>query len=126
MKIAVASSGTDLGSEVSRFFGRAPYFMIVEMKDGDIESSEVIENPSASASGGAGIKTAQIISNSAVEAVIASAPGLNAFEVLKELGIKIYRAADASVEENIRLFTEGNLERYDQQAVAVAGEEDRH
>ncbi len=27
MKIAIASSGPDLGSEVSRFFGRAPYFI---------------------------------------------------------------------------------------------------
>jgi len=110
MKIAIASSGTDLESEVSRFFGRAPYFMIVEIKDGNIESSEVIENPSASASGGAGIRTAQIIANNGVEAVIASSPGPNAFEVLNELGIKIYRATGASVEENIRLFTEGNLE----------------
>jgi len=110
MKIAIASSGPDLGSEVSRFFGRAPYFMIVEIKDGNIETSEVIENPSASASGGAGIRTAQIIANSGVEAVIASSPGPNAFEVLNELGIKIYRATGASVEDNIRLFTEGNLE----------------
>ncbi len=75
-----------------------------------LESSEVIENPSASASGGAGIRTAQIIANSGVEAVIASSPGPNAFEVLNELGIKIYRATGASVEDNIRLFTEGNLE----------------
>ncbi|MGB9838246.1 NifB/NifX family molybdenum-iron cluster-binding protein [Methanothermobacter sp.] len=110
MKIAIASSGPDAGSEVNRFFGRSPYFMIVEMKDGSIEFSEVIENPSASSSGGAGIKTAQIIANSGVKAVIASSPGPNAFEVLNKLGIKIYRAADASVEENIELFTQGNLE----------------
>ena len=84
--------------------------MIVEMKKGNIESSEVIENPSASASGGAGIRTAQIIANNGVKAVIASSPGPNAFEVLNELGIKIYRATGTSVEENLKLFTEGNLE----------------
>ncbi|BDH79941.1 MAG TPA: dinitrogenase iron-molybdenum cofactor biosynthesis protein [Methanothermobacter sp.] len=110
MKIAIASSGKDIESKISRFFGRAPFFIILDMEDKEIISSEVIENSSALQSGGAGIKTAQLLANKGVDAVISFSTGPNVFEILNKLNIKIYRATEGSVEENLALFKEGNLE----------------
>ncbi|MDI6702145.1 NifB/NifX family molybdenum-iron cluster-binding protein [Methanothermobacter wolfeii] len=121
MKIAIASSGEDIKSEISRFFGRAPFFVLVDMKDKEITSSEVIENSSALQSGGAGIKTAQLLANEGVDALISFSTGPNAFEILNKLDIKIYKATEGSVEENLMLFKEGKLEEIKSPANAQGG-----
>lgn len=109
MKIAVASSGSDITSDSSKFFGRAPNFVIAELEAGKIVSVRSLENWATSASGGAGIKTAQLLANEGVDVIIAGAMGPNAFEILNRLGIKLYSSVEGSVEENLKLFTGGKL-----------------
>ncbi|MBC7118299.1 NifB/NifX family molybdenum-iron cluster-binding protein [Methanothermobacter tenebrarum] len=110
MKIAVASSGDDIKSEASRFFGRAQFFIIAEIKNGKIEFFKSVANSATSESSGAGIKAAQLIANEGVDAIISTAIGPNAFELLNNLNIKIYKSTQGSVEENLKLFNQGKLQ----------------
>ena len=87
MKIAIASSGKTLESQVDPRFGRCPYFLIV---DSETEDFEVLENTAGQASRGAGISAAQIIVNKGAGAVIAGNFGPNAISVLSPSKIKIF------------------------------------
>ncbi len=102
MKVAVASTGKDINSNVSNVFGRAPYFIIAEIKD-KIMNIEPIENIYANQMGRAGISTAQLIAEKNVKAVIAGNVGPRAFEVLSQFNIKIYNAS-GSVKEALQKF----------------------
>ncbi len=57
MKIAIASEGKNIESEVSQKGGRAPYYLIFEGK----ELIETIKNPFVSGSGGAGFSVAYML-----------------------------------------------------------------
>lgn len=110
MKIAITSNGQNLDSETSQVFGRCPYFIIAEADDGDVSSSSAINNQAQNQRGGAGMAAAQTVGDQGVEAVITGSVGPNAFRVLQQLGIDVYKAEQASVEKNIDLFNEGQLE----------------
>jgi len=118
MRIAVPSSGDDVKSEASRVFGRARSFIIAELKDGEIGSFKSVANPAASESGGAGIKAAQLIANEKVDVIISNAIGPNAFELLNNLNIKVYKSTQGSVEENLKLFSQGKLQQITSPATA--------
>jgi len=60
MKIVVTASGPDLDSPVDPRFGRCQYFIFV---DPDSLQFEAIENENVMASGGAGIQSAQFVTN---------------------------------------------------------------
>ena len=110
MKMAVASTGENLGAQVSPVFGRCSYFVFVNVEDGKIKDSKPLENPAISQSGGAGIKAAEIIANEKADVVISGAVGPNAFDLLKQFGIKVYKIVAGSVEHNVEYFLEGKLE----------------
>ncbi len=88
MKIAFASTGQDLNSQVDIRFARAPYFLIV---DSETRNYEAIPNPYITGRG-VGYAASELISNKGASAVVAGSFGPNAFAVLKQLGIKVYRA----------------------------------
>jgi predicted Fe-Mo cluster-binding NifX family protein len=67
MKLAVSSAGTTLESNVDPRFGRCPYFIYV---DSDTLQFEAVENPGATAGGGAGIATAQAVAAEGAGVVI--------------------------------------------------------
>ncbi|OEC87497.1 MULTISPECIES: NifB/NifX family molybdenum-iron cluster-binding protein [Methanobacterium] len=110
MKVAVTSMGNSLDSQVSFVFGRCPYFIIADMENGDIKGDSSVENPAINERGGAGIKAAQFIANQEVEVLISGAVGPNAFDILKQVGIKAYMPKPGTVEENLKLLNDGQLE----------------
>ena len=111
MKVAVTSTGQNLSDQTSSVFGRCPYFVIVEVKDGKIESSKSIQNQAQNQRGGAGMAAAQTVGDEGVEAVITGAVGPNAFNVLDRLEIEVYLTKEGTVEENVSMFLDGNLEK---------------
>ncbi len=121
MKIAVASTGDNLDSEVSMIFGRCPYFIIADSENGVITDDSTIENTAINDRGGAGIKAAQLIANHDVSILISGAVGPNAFEILKQVGIKVYKPEPGSVKENIKHFSEGKLNEITTSSSAGAG-----
>lgn len=108
IKIAISASGEGLDSMVDMRFGRCPYYVIVEIEDKKIKNDTTIENPAMMHPGGAGIAAAQMIGDQGVEAVITGNMGPNAFNVLKQLNIKIYQAS-GKIRDVVQQFIEGKL-----------------
>jgi len=106
MKICITSTGAALDSEMDPRFGRCQYFIIV---DPDTLTFEAAENPNLGAAGGAGIQSAQFISNKRVEAVVTGQVGPNAFTTLQAAGIKILTGASGTVEEVVEKYKKGQL-----------------
>ena len=66
MMIAVSASEKGLEAPAVSIFGRAPYFVIVDVKGADVKLAEDIQNPGAREDRGAGIVAAQTIINKGV------------------------------------------------------------
>ena len=65
MKICISSDGNSLESKLDPRFGRAKYFIIANIETMEYE---VLENPGASAGGGAGVTAGQLIVEQGVSA----------------------------------------------------------
>lgn len=109
IKVAITSTGNSLDSAVSSVFGRAQYFIIADLENGIIKDDMAIENPVINEAR-AGNKAAEFISNKKVKALISGALGSNAFNILKQVEIKVYKLESGTVKENLKLFGEGKLE----------------
>jgi len=83
MKIAIASEGKDIESNVSGRGARAPYYLIFE----DKKLIETIKNPFAVGGGGAGFSVAYMLADKKINLVIAGKIGGNMKSALKEKGI---------------------------------------
>lgn len=108
MKIAVASSGKTLESQVDPRFGRCPYFLII---DSETEKFEVFKNEAGQSARGAGISAAQLIADKGVGAVLAGNFGPNAVNVLSASQIKIFSGVfGITAKEAIKQYQEGKLQ----------------
>jgi predicted Fe-Mo cluster-binding NifX family protein len=110
MKVAVTSNGNNLDSTVSQIFGRGSDLIFVDMEDGVIRNTEHVENPAKNERAGAGIKAAQYIANQQVKALISGSVGPNAFDILNQAGIKVYRLKPGTIGDNLKFLSEGQLE----------------
>ena len=108
MKIAIATTKGGLDDEVSPFFGRCPVFTLVDAEGTEIKNADVIQNESASATGGAGIQAAQSIAEMKVEAMLAGNFGPNAVRILSSAGIKMVQA-QGNVKEAVMKYLSGDL-----------------
>jgi predicted Fe-Mo cluster-binding NifX family protein len=109
MKIAVTSNGNSSKSEASTVFGRCPYFIIADVENGEIRNCISEVNPAKNETG-AGNKAAEFIANKEVKALISGSVGPNAFNILKQVGIKIYKLESGTVMANLELFNKAKLE----------------
>lgn len=107
MKMCITAAGGNLESTVDPRFGRCQYFIIV---DSDTMEFEATENPSISATGGAGIQAAQSIANKGIEVLITGSIGPNAFPILDASGIKVVSVAGGSVADAIEQYKNGKLQ----------------
>jgi len=71
-------------------FGRAPYFAVVEAREGKIESIEAKENPYRSHEHGRGAGIIDFILSLKPDAVLSLGMGNRAFEHLRDAGVKVY------------------------------------
>jgi predicted Fe-Mo cluster-binding NifX family protein len=101
-KVCVTAKGPDLEAEIDPNFGRAAYFLIVDLNTLEFKS---FENPSAQAGHGAGIQSAQFIAGQGVSAVLTGQVGPNAQQVLGSAGIRVISVANSSAREAIAELT---------------------
>ena len=103
-RIAVATDGKKgLEDAVSNVFGRAKTFTIVDTDDEKILSVNVLENPAASYSHGAGPIAIKTLIDDGVEVVIANELGVGASEILEQHNIGYVQAKPCiKVEEAIK------------------------
>jgi len=108
MKIAVTAQGTDLNAVVDPRFGRAKYFIVVDLETQ--ESSAVDNQVNLNASQGAGIQAGRKVVELGVQAVITGHVGPKAFATLEAGGIEIYNGASGTVAEAIEQYKTGKLQ----------------
>lgn len=107
-----------LESEISGHFGRADYFIIVDLKElgakkvireGDIGSlvneTSVIRNLIEHACG----SLVDLLMNNKIDVLIVEGIGGRPFELFKQNGIKIYAGAFGTIKEVLRDFLNGML-----------------
>ena len=104
MKIAVTSTGPTLDDNVEARFGRCPYFLII---DTDTMQLEAIENPNIALGGGAGIQSAQLMSEKEVTTVLTGNCGPNAFNVFGQAGIQVIVGVSGPVLNAVEQFKTG-------------------
>ena len=104
MKIAISATGPTLDAEVDPRFGRCQHFIIA---DTETDGFEAVDNSSATAAGGAGISTAQMIVKKGVEAVLTGNCGPNAHQVLSPAGIKVITGVSGKVKDAIAEYKLG-------------------
>lgn len=107
MKIAISATGPGLDAEVDPRFGRCPYFTII---DTDTMQYETVENGGSLAGGGAGISSAQTISDKGVQAVLTGNCGPNAFQVLSSAGIEVLVGITGKVQDAVRDYKAGKYQ----------------
>jgi len=106
MKIAMPVDDRSMETSISQHFGRAPYFLIY---DTGSKESLFLDNSAAISQGGAGIKAAQIIVDNKVGALLTPRCGENAAEVIKKANIKMFKATNNSIKDNIDALNAGKL-----------------
>ncbi len=104
MKIAVTSTGPTLDDNVEARFGRCAYFLVI---DTDTMQLEAIENPNIALGGGAGIQSAQLMSEKGVTTVLTGNCGPNAFNVFGQAGIQVIVGVSGSVRNAVEQFKAG-------------------
>ncbi|NMB21156.1 MAG: dinitrogenase iron-molybdenum cofactor biosynthesis protein [Firmicutes bacterium] len=106
MRIAIPVDRTDMEGKVHASFGRAPFFLIYET---DTQDAKFFENQALVSPGGAGTKSAQVMLDYAVDALLTPRCGEKAARVLEAAGIKLHKTDSTSIEESIAAFLEGKL-----------------
>jgi predicted Fe-Mo cluster-binding NifX family protein/ferredoxin len=104
MKIAVTSTGPTLDDNVEARFGRCPFFLII---DTDSMQLETIENPNIALGGGAGIQSAQLMSEKGVTTVLTGNCGPNAFSVFGQAGIQVIVGVSGNIRNAVEQFKAG-------------------
>jgi predicted Fe-Mo cluster-binding NifX family protein len=106
MMVCVTAKGRDLSAPVDPNFGRAQFFLFV---DDDGKVVKVLENqPGAH---GAGVQSAQMVSQQGAGAVITGSVGPNACGGLAAAGLEIYTGATGTVQEALAAYHAGQLKR---------------
>lgn len=106
MKIAMPVNESAVNSTVCVSFGRTPYFMIY---DTETKKYDFIENDAANSQGGAGIKAAQLIVDSKVDALLTPRCGKNAADVMDMSNIKLFKTIGESIVSNLNDFGANEL-----------------
>lgn len=106
MKIIMPVEEKKLDGDLCISFARAPLFLIYDTKS---KENHFVENTAASSVSGAGIKAAQFIVDSGVDALLTPRCGENALEVMTAANISIYQTKSVSIPASIDAFIKGEL-----------------
>ncbi len=108
MKVAVTSQGKELISDVDPRFGRAAFFILVDMDREDVVVHDNARNQAAPQ--GAGTRAAQDITDLGADALVTGNIGPKAYVALQANGIKVYVAATGTVAETVEKVARHELE----------------
>ncbi|MFO7761953.1 MAG: NifB/NifX family molybdenum-iron cluster-binding protein [Thermodesulfobacteriota bacterium] len=111
MKIAISAAGDSMQSPFEPRFGRAPGFMIYDTETG--KSYYLDNSDQQGLSQGAGIQTAQKISEQGVQALITGNIGPKASATLAQTDIKIFSSSARTVAQALEEFESGRADSGD-------------
>lgn len=108
MKIAVCAKSTGMDAFADDRFGRAEYYVIVDM---DKRICETLENTAKSETAGAGGSAVRLLSEADVDVLLVPELGPKAVDAVNAFEMKAYRYTDrVSVRELVEAFQAGQLE----------------
>ena len=107
MKVAVTSTGRNIGDAVDPRFGRAAYILIVDTETMEVEAVDNQKNVNAFK--GAGIQAATMVSGKGAEALLTGYCGPNAFKTLQAGGVKVVQEVSGTVQEAVTRYEAGEL-----------------
>ena len=116
MKVFISAQQQGLDAPTSDIFGRAPWYVSV---DSETLQAESFENHAQKAQSGAGIEAAQWLINHGAQVVISANIGPKALQVLRAANIPVYLAQKGSVQENVELWLNGELQEMDRASTAA-------
>jgi len=103
-----AEDGNGLNARLSEHFGRAPYFIIVELEDGNISNVQVVPNESEHF-GGFGRPPDRIL-QFRPNAVITYGMGPRALSIFQEARIAVLKANADTVKDVVEAYRQDKLE----------------
>lgn len=107
MKVAFSATGKDIDSILDLRFGRCEVFQVYDTETNEII---VINNKGNSASGGAGIAASNQMIDEKIDAIVTGSLGPNAFNIIKESKIEMYKCTPISIKSAIEKYNNGQLE----------------
>ncbi len=110
MRVVIPTSTPDgLMAKRGAHFGKAPFYVIVDIEDGEIKDVDFVQNPGHA--GGACGNAVMNIKNLGADALIVAGIGARPLMGFKELGIKVYfDNVSTTVKETIEKFLKGEIE----------------
>lgn len=105
--IALAVNEKNLNGELSNTFGRAKYFLIMNLQTNEHKFVENLANNDAH---GTGVKASQILIDNKAEVLITKKLGQNAAKLLNAANIKIYKNSSDDIKTNIENLKAKKLE----------------
>jgi predicted Fe-Mo cluster-binding NifX family protein len=107
MRIAVPSvDDRGLESEMSAHFGRAPYYTLVDVENGEITGYKVVKCPFSEHGPG---DIPNFLRSLNVDIIIAYGMGRRAQDFFNSMGIKVLTGAYGKVSDVIKAFLTGSL-----------------
>ena len=109
MRVVIPTNTPDgLLAKRGAHFGKAPFYVIVDIENGEIKDVDFTPNPGHS--GGACGNAVMNIKNLGADALIVSGIGPNPLMGFKQVGIKVYYDEESpTVEESINKLIKGEL-----------------
>jgi len=108
MKIAVtAESNNGLESLVAQHFGHAPFFIMVDMENGEVTATQAVANPFAEAH-----QPGQIpgfIHEQKANVILSGGMGGRAIEFFEQLGVHAATGANGTVRQALENYLGGKL-----------------
>ena len=111
MTIAISAPSNTLEGLVFNRFARAPYFLIITLKDNNVSSFNTIKNIQNEMSTGSGISVSEMLANYNVNAIITGNIGPRALDVLSQFNIPVFQSND-SVTSSIDKFINNQLPQF--------------
>ena len=108
MKIAVtAENNNGLESLVAQHFGHAPFFVLVDVKDGEVCAVQGVANPFATAHQPGQIP--DFVKQQNADVILSGGMGGRAIEFFEQAGIKAATGASGTVRQALEQYLGGKL-----------------
>jgi len=110
MRVVIPTSTPDgLLAKRGAHFGKAPFYIVVDIEDGEVKEVNAVQNPGHA--GGACGNAVTNIQNLGTDALIVAGIGGRPLAGFKQVGIKVYfDNVSPTVEEAINKFIKGEIE----------------
>lgn len=107
MRIAIPSEGDNIDAHVFEHFGRAPYYMIINIENREIKNVKAVPNPSVESHNPGDLP--MMLAEEKVDILITRGVGRRAVAYFQELGIDVITGAYGKIREIVEKFIKGEL-----------------